>query len=112
MNFIKWKLRMIKRHLLFWWQRRTRGWTDEDTWALDSSLAKLILPRLQRFQEITFGFPPDVSFEEWLDILNEMIWGFEWVIKYGKDSDHDVANYERAQKAIELFAKWYFYLWW
>ena len=47
------KFHTFKRSLRFWWQRGTRGWDDSETWGLDGTLARFILPRLQRFKEVT-----------------------------------------------------------
>src|SRR5271154_326089 len=75
---IKSKIKSFKRSIRFWWQRRIRGWDDSQTWSLDHSLAKLILPRLKRFQELSIGRPSDMTEKKWNDILDEMIFGFEW----------------------------------
>lgn len=103
-----------KRDIRFWWQRRTRGWDDGDTFSLDHSLAKVILPRLKRFQEVRGGHPADMTDDEWEKILSEMVWGFEFFAtgkqwEYGPEHR---AEHERAHAAIELFAKYYGHLWW
>ena len=42
----------IKRAIKHWWQRRTRGWDDSDTYSLDITIAKFALPRFKRLREI------------------------------------------------------------
>lgn len=45
-------LRRYYRPLVYWVQRRYRGWDDSDTWSLDCTMARLMLPRLQRLRKI------------------------------------------------------------
>lgn len=107
------RLKLWKRSLRFFWQNLTRGWNDSETWALEHSLAKLILPRLKRFQHLRIGYPADSTEKEWNDNLNEMIWGFEWYAnKPWYCVDYLDPDAERAYKAIQLFAKHYPMLWW
>lgn len=100
-----------KRSIKFWWQRRTRGWDDSETWSLDASLAKLIIPRLKRFREVTIAYPHELTFKEWQSILDKMIDSFEW---FASDArfDYKPGEYEKAQEGVELFAKYYGGLWW
>ena len=100
-----------KRDIRFWWQRRTRGWDDGDTFSLDHSLAKVILPRLKRFKEVTIAHPSDMSETEWEEKLDKMIAAFEfaageerWMAK--------PEEYEKHQEGIDLFAEYYWALWW
>lgn len=105
------------------YQRLTRGWDDSVTWNLDSHLAEVILPRLKRFKELnTHAYPgrfpgsdrPDAveTFEEWHQVLDKMIFAFEWHCdeerKYGK---FDEAEYERVKEGLQLFAIFYGALW-
>lgn len=106
---------LLKRDILFFWQRVTRGWDDSSTWSMDQSLAKIILPRLKRFQEIRRGYPHDMTDEEWDKIIKEMIWGFQWFAdgkQYSYEPKDGAAEAKRAHDAIELFAKYYSGLWW
>lgn len=92
-------------------QRRTRGWDDSETWSLDASLAKLILPRLRRFQEVTAGHPSDVTEAEWNETLNKMIDAFAFI---GTDEYYDRSDEQDAlvQAGLKLFAENYTRLWW
>lgn len=104
------RVRDAKRAVKLWWQRRTRGWDDSETWNLDTSLAKVILPRLKRFKELTVGCPVDVTWEEWGNTLDTMIKAFEWFAADCNERDEDF--YTEAHKGVELFAKYYGHLWW
>ena len=45
-----------KRFWKFLYQKLTRGWTDAETWSLDYTFAKYMLPRLERYEELTKGY--------------------------------------------------------
>jgi hypothetical protein len=97
-----------------WWQRRTRGWDDSETWSLDYELAKWMLPRLKRFREITDGYPSRLTLEEWNLMLDEMIWAFEFRVN---DDDWSMTHskgekWKRYEHAMQLFVEWQGYLWW
>ena len=60
---------------------------DYETWNLDNTFARFIVPRLKRFRELVaspdtvYGYPVVVgSMELWLEILDKMIWAFEQYI--------------------------------
>jgi len=67
----------IKRTLKFIIQRIVRGWTDEDTWSMDWTISKYILPRLKRFKKINNGYPNEFkSIKEWNGVIDDMIFSF------------------------------------
>lgn len=94
-----------------WWQRRTRGWDDSDTWNLDSTIAKFALPRLRRFKELTCGHPGNLTAEEWDSILDDIIYGLEACILSTEGKGPEI-NWKRHQRGLEFFGKWFFHLWW
>jgi len=105
---------LLKRDIRFLFQRLIRGWDDSETWSMDQSLSKVILPRLEKFQELRGGCPANLTDEEWDDKLQEMIWGFNWFAsgrQYDLGPDHDI-NSTRAHAALALFAEYYGHLWW
>lgn len=114
MRNIFYNFKLLKRSLRFVYQRVIRGFDDSETWSLDHSLAKLILPRLKQFNKIRTGYPSDITDEEWEAILHEMIAAFEWFASddrwnFGPEYE---ARFKKAQKGVELFAKHYHSLWW
>ena len=115
-------------------QRLFRGYSDCDLWGLDEHLAKLIVKRLKAFRKIKrHGIPCDFAkgdsdedFEKglikWEEIIDEMIWTFEYVIndycfgvdevfepKYNKEKAEELGK--RYEKGIKLFAKYFSNLW-
>src|SRR5690348_8235602 len=105
------------RTLSFWWQRRTRGWDDSDTWSLDATLARWLTPRLKRLREIDAGVmpwvagshPSTLAHHEWLGILDKMIVTFEWCADERHIGDPDPPF---LQEGLDLFAKHFRDLWW
>lgn len=87
-------------------QRAKRGFDDTELWNLNTTICQFIIPRLEEFKEQTFGYPPGITFEEWIDIIDEMLNFFK---KYVDDEVFINASEERGFK---LFYKYFDYLWW
>ena len=106
-------------HLKVWFflQRRFRGFGDDDLCSLDHHLATLILPRLVAFRRASSWFAPaDMEEDTWLAIIDEMIWTFHTLATYWDDDgawlDDDKGEINRRiDKGLELFAKYFRYLW-
>lgn len=68
------------------WLKKHRLYVDpKETWSLDVSLAKYILPRLKKFKELNNGYPgmDEVDTpEKWDEALDKMIQAFEYVIDW------------------------------
>lgn len=81
------------------------GFDDSDTWGLDSHLAELILPRLQRYKELATGvividFP-----------LDEMINAFDLYVN--KDRfDWTDEEYKSVVDGFKAFGEHFQSLWW
>lgn len=101
---------LFRRSIKHWWQRRTRGWDDSDTWSLDFTIAKFVLPRLKKFREIDFGYPGNMSEEEWREILDKMIYAMEFNAK--DEIIMDKEENEKIQEGNKLFGKYFNSLWW
>lgn len=109
-HWIKPRLRV--RSVKHWWQRRTRGWDDSETWSLDMSLAKLIAPRLKRFREVTKCRPIYMTDEEWDEILCKMIFAFEYCADEQSVIGCTEEIHAKVAEGLDLFAKHYRGLWW
>ena len=85
-----------------------------DTWALDHTLALIIVPALEQLRDGSQSYPQDFEeFEEWTDAIDKMIIAFENVIG-DTDSDIDYWTDERWQDTKDgfaLFGKHYTDLW-
>jgi hypothetical protein len=99
-----------------WYQRITRGFSDDETWALDSTIIQFTLPRLKRFREITIAYPAGMTPEEWDEILGKMIKAME---DHYNEAELDCGTreernklYAETQEGFELFGKYFLALWW
>ena len=104
------KREKAKRDKEFAKQRKTRGWDDSETWSLDNTIAKFVLPRLKRFKEVNGGTPFNLTAKEWNKILDQMIKAFEIYARGAWDmKDKEV---KIAEKGMMLFSKHFGELWW
>lgn len=92
-------------------QRKENGFDDTETWSLKTTIAKFTLPRLKWFKERHFDHPCDITFEKWDEILDNMIFSFEY---YAKDEWEPISNedFKRVEKGMKLFSEYYGDLWW
>lgn len=88
-------------------QKLSRGFSDDETWSLDMTIARFIVPRLERFKELNNGHPSTLLPESWDAIIQEMIDGFKEAAK--DDLNSDTVKIDRA---LELFKEWFQALWW
>lgn len=92
-----------------------------DTWNLNHTLALIIAPLLRQFKETKYGYPSQFSDnkyggtgegpEKWDEILDKMIWTFEWYAREDKYLGIDKATLERRDEGLRLFAQYYPDLW-
>lgn len=105
-----WKpLRSIK----LFFQKWSRGWSDEDTWSLDYTIAKFTLPRLKRFKTLNNGYPGGLSEKTWNWILEDIIYSFDTVVhKWDEGFNDEDVDWERVDLGFRLFGKYFRDLWW
>ena len=106
------KLSLIKRSLHHFLQKLVRGFSDDETWSLDYSLAKLILPRLVRFKKLNIGYPHGLSEHEWNAKLDGMIVAFEFLGSEERWDCYEQKKWDEVQESLNEFAKYYLNLWW
>lgn len=76
---------------------------DFDVRDLYVDVGHYILPRLAQFRDQTSGFPLDVhSREEWIDILDKMIYSFIAVTH-----DNDIEDPNRVNEGFVLFGRYF-----
>ena len=91
-------------------ERKKYGFSFEECWNLNDTIASFVLPRLIMFRKRTDCCPSKITFEEWKDILDTMIEGF-YLIVDKKSWELRDEELEKAKKGIELFSKYFFSLW-
>ena len=92
----------------------------KETWNLDCTIAKFIVPRLKLFKKVVDCYPGHLdSMDEWYEIIDKMIYSFTYYTEdYHTDfSDPDWKEKEKdtqgkVKEGLELFAKYYAGLWW
>lgn len=92
-------------------QRQERGFDDSETWNLDATISKFIYPRLGAFIDDVKRLechPGNIPFEEWLDILEEMLKGFEILSQDTERTDDEKKIIERS---LDLFREYFHNLW-
>lgn len=108
-----------KRGLRFLWQKITRGFSDDEIWNLDFTMAKFILPRLKRLREMGCGHPGCYTDKQWWNIVDKMIWSFEFIItendseRYPDNCSHGQRRAIdcKVQEGLKFFGKNFMALW-
>lgn len=99
-------------------QLKTNGFSDSETWSLDSVICQFILPRLIRFKEVNVGFPGNLTMEKWNAILDEMIFAFDWSLNCEEEKYENLTDKEKNEKwkryeaGMQTFATYFRHLWW
>lgn len=98
------------RKIKFFFQRLIRGWDDSETWSLDITIANFVLPRLIRFKELKQGHPPNITNDEWDEILDKIILSFEYHASHSKFIIK-LQDYPEPKEGMILFGQYFIYLW-
>lgn len=89
-------------------QCNERGFDDSVTWSFDYKLVEWIVPRLERFLEISREFTAEPEFHE---IVQEMLDGFKLYIS-PDFNEFDEEENKKVTHSFELLAQNYRGLWW
>ena len=89
---------------------------ESELWDLGLTICNFILPRLEKFKNYTHSYPSNMSEKEWDDILNKIIWSFNYAREYINCSvkDKEMLNEENKNKyneGMNLFKKYLVDLW-
>ena len=111
------------------WFRIRNGWDSSDTWSLQFTISKFVLPRLKRFKEVSKGSVPNKIYQkvngdmklaskEWNEKLDKMVLAFQRIIDEDEDF-HDFKDkkyWDKQEKikedGLKLFAEYFQDLWW
>lgn len=94
----------------FFYQRFIRGFSDDDLWNLDKTIAEFILPRLKRFKEIQCGHPSEMTEKEWKETLDKMIYAFEETKNQFTPISEQYKR-DKIREGLKLFIYYYEGLW-
>lgn len=100
----------LKKHL------KKYGFDPSETWNLDQTIANFVLPRLQHFRDNVHGHPSNMTEDEWMEVLDKMIFSFEASVYDYADLDvEDIAKQKKKfkiiQEGFELFGMHFMNLW-
>ena len=97
-----------KREKEFREQRIERGFDDSETWALDYTIARFILPRLQAYNEVS-------NVKHGNDFLGKMeviLEALSLVIKDGEGYSLSIREENKIECGMKYFAEIFRELWW
>lgn len=117
---IKYHPHTIKRDFLNATYRKWKlGFNPSDTWELDHTLAKLILPRLKYFRKHNCCHPEYMTAKEWDNELDAMIAAFDLIANEDKydwrresDEKKRKKNDRIIKKGLRSFSDNFTGLWW
>ncbi|MDR0286941.1 MAG: hypothetical protein LBI03_04430 [Clostridiales bacterium] len=135
------RIRKLKKEIVWVFQRTVKKHhlSDIEIQNLDFHIAKILLPKLVEFRNQKLHIFPTTKLETWLNILDEIIYAFEWNIyanweknpikerafylRYFEIDDQNLDYFHyydseivkkaatRAYKGFELFGKYFTCLW-
>ena len=98
--------------------RGKNGWCPDDTWNLDSYLAKVISESIKYLKKHTISYPDGMTFKQWKGILSQISKGInapynldESVNNMGKYNEQSKLARKKQQEALKLFVKYFNNLW-
>jgi hypothetical protein len=104
----------IYREIKSFIHRGLYGYANNDVWSLDYYLAKVISNSVRHLKEHLHGYPSGLTEDEWDEILEKIIIGFEANIKLD-DVEYNSAEHKEKLKAfnigMKLFVKYFNNLW-
>lgn len=111
-------LRIIKRNIKFWFQRRTRGWSDDETWNLDYEFIKWINSRFKKYKELSIA---DMTFNKF-KYKKKRYTQLELIDKEIELTDNILKNYwvyedgfdkkEIVDEIFDIFKLIFWTMWW
>jgi len=88
------------------------GFSEEETWDLYYYAAKWAYPRLKQFAKRNDGGPSNLTSYIWKRILNEMLFGLEYVLdKDEMEHEEKLKIEKRGMRGLAFISKYYFDLW-
>jgi hypothetical protein len=96
-------------------QRKKRGFDDTEVWNLHYTMYQFMIPRLERFRDITISFPSAETVESYNEKLNFIIDSFKARYELYEKCDVSIKEEkeirENADKAAFLLGMLWFDLW-
>lgn len=98
------------------WQKiqREQGFSPEECWNLDCTIIQFVLPRLKYFAKHTISYPARYSYDTYIKMLNEIVYGFELYLEnkyWYVDNPKREEQMQAVDKAFKQFADLFCDLW-
>ena len=112
-----WELKI--RNFRWWLQRGKRGWSECDSWNIDTWFMNVMLPMLTSYRKHHIGYPGFFhSVDEWNEVLDRMI----YLLKEMKKDDFTAGGINNIMEAYNyrndckneffaLFSEYFYNLW-
>lgn len=113
-------LRIIKRNIKFWFQRRTRGWSDDETWNLNYEFIKWINSRFKKYKEETSEIV-DLEYRTFtykrkkytqLELIDKVIELSDTLLANYWVYEDDFDKYGIANEILDIFKIIFWNMWW
>ena len=113
-------LKIIKRNIKFWFQRRIRGWSDDETWNLDYEFIKWINSRFKKYKELASKI---VDLEDHkftykrkkytqLELIDKVIELSDTLLASYWVYEDDFDKYGIANEIFDIFKTIFWAMWW
>ena len=101
-QFIGWleRLKYVPGSIIY---RIRKGFWQREAWDVASAIARFALPRLKEMRKDLHVYPPELTEEEWDNVLDEIIWAFAEHDNLGSDK----VQLDRFDRALDLFGKYF-----
>ena len=122
-RFFKWHVWYpLRYNFKYFLQRHFRGWSDEEAWDLSHHVCQRFIKPLKHMRANLHGYPYRVGMKRWKEILDQIIWSFEYHLEDKEQNCYDPKTktcdqerlkkeLARCQKGFELFGKHFMHLW-
>jgi hypothetical protein len=105
-------LSYLMRWVKDFFHRGLYGYAESDVWNMDNYLLRILPPMLYQLKKETHGYPAHLTAEQWDEILDKMIEGFEsYRMAEDRDSVIDSKEHKKLTKSLELLKKHFLNLW-
>lgn len=112
------KLKTLKRSIKYWFQRRTRGWSDDETWNLDCEFIKWVNSRFKKYKEEA-GKIVDLEFHKFeyggkeytqLELIDKVIKLSNEYIDTNLQSEYKLGSIK--DEIFDIFKLIFWAMWW
>ena len=91
--------------------RGVHGWCPEDTWNLDIYLSKVISESVKYLMNKAVSYPHELTFKQWKKILRKISKDIYFDEDKIVTEKGQLKAYEKRKQALELFVKYFNFLW-